>query len=105
MSSSRVSVRRSSRPGSRARAGCSSYGNSKRPLAQPGRAPGPDDHVTRVFRRVAGSVPAACLAAVLCASRNAAAEEPATYEVKAAFLTNFAKFAEWPADTLPDGAP
>jgi len=51
-------------------------------------------------------VPAACLAAaLLCASRNAAAQEPATYDVKAAFLTNFAKFAEWPADTLPDGAP
>ena len=25
--------------------------------------------------------------------------------MKAAFLTNFAKFAEWPPDTLPDGAP
>ena len=51
-------------------------------------------------------MPAACLAAaLLCASRNAAAQEPATYDVKAAFLTNFAKFAEWPADTLPDGAP
>jgi YfiR/HmsC-like len=51
-------------------------------------------------------VSAACLAAaLLCPSRNTAAQEPATYEVKAAFLTNFAKFAEWPADTLPDGAP
>ena len=51
-------------------------------------------------------MPAACLAAaLLCASRNAAAQEPATYEVKAAFLTNFAKFAEWPPDTLLDGAP
>ena len=62
--------------------------------------------MTRVLRRVAGPVSAACLAAaLLCASRNAAAQEPATYEVKAAFLTNFAKFAEWPADILPDGAP
>ncbi len=51
-------------------------------------------------------MPAACLAvAVLCASRNAAAQEPATYDVKAAFLTNFAKFAEWPPATLPDNAP
>ena len=49
---------------------------------------------------------AACLAAaLLCASRNAAAQEPRAAEVKAAFLTNFAKFAEWPLDILPDGAP
>jgi hypothetical protein len=41
----------------------------------------------------------------LCASRNAAAEEPRASEVKAAFLTSFAKFAEWPSDVLPDGAP
>jgi len=62
--------------------------------------------VTRVFCRVGRPVSAACLAAaLLCASRNAAAKEAATYEVKAAFLTNFAKFAEWPADALPDGAP
>ena len=62
--------------------------------------------MTRAFRRVVGPLPAACLAvALLCASGNAAAQEPATYEVKAAFLTNFAKFAEWPPDSLLDGAP
>ena len=49
---------------------------------------------------------AACVAAaLLCACTNATAQEPATYEVKAAFLTSFAKFAEWPPETLPDGAP
>jgi hypothetical protein len=51
-------------------------------------------------------VSAVCLAAaLLCASPNAAAEEPRAFEVKAAFLTSFAKFAEWPSDALPDGAP
>jgi hypothetical protein len=29
-------------------------------------------------------------------------ELPSEYEVKAAFLYNFAKFVEWPADTYPD---
>ena len=62
--------------------------------------------MNNVFRRVAAPVSAACLAAaLLCASRSAAAQEPRTSEVKAAFLANFAKFAEWPSDVLPDGAP
>jgi hypothetical protein len=38
-------------------------------------------------------------------SGNTAAQEPSASEVKAAFLTSFAKFAEWPSDILPDGAP
>ena len=55
---------------------------------------------------MAGSLSALCLAAaVLCAAPKAAAEEPRASDVKAAFLTSFARFAEWPADTLPDGAP
>ena len=33
----------------------------------------------------------------------AAAQTAAISKVKAAFLYNFAKFAEWPAETLPPG--
>jgi YfiR/HmsC-like len=61
--------------------------------------------VNNVFRRVAGLSSACLAAALLCASSTVAAEEPRASEVKAAFLTSFAKFAEWPSDTLPDGAP
>jgi hypothetical protein len=33
---------------------------------------------------------------------SAADERPTEYQVKAAFLFNFAKFVTWPADTFPD---
>lgn len=44
----------------------------------------------------------------LCAANMARADEraPSEHEVKAAFLYNFAKFVEWPADTFKEpGAP
>lgn len=63
-------------------------------------------HVTNVLRRLAGPLSAAFLgAALVCASPSAAAQAPRAFEVKAAFLSNFAKFAEWPPDILADGAP
>lgn len=41
-------------------------------------------------------------AIALAASAPAAAPSPAEYEVKAAFLFNFAKFVEWPEQSFPD---
>jgi hypothetical protein len=41
----------------------------------------------------------------LHAGNAAPADTASAPEVKAAFLYNFAKFAEWPADVLPAGAP
>ena len=62
------------------------------------------NHVASVLRRVAGPWSAAFLGvALVCASPSAA--EPRAFEVKAAFLANFAKFAEWPLDILAEGAP
>jgi len=64
------------------------------------------NHVASVLRRVAGPWSAAFLGvALVCASPSAAAPEPRAFEVKAAFLANFAKFAEWPLDILAEGAP
>lgn len=61
--------------------------------------------MTRGLRSV-GLLPAACVAAaLLCAAPAAAAEELKPAEVKAAFLVNFAKFTDWPADVLQAGAP
>ena len=63
-------------------------------------------HVASVLRRFAGLWSAAVLGvALVCASPSAAAQEPHAFEVKAAFLANFAKFAEWPLDMLAEGAP
>lgn len=46
-------------------------------------------------------VVAACLSA-----RNARAQsEPDEYQVKAAYLLNFARFVEWPSDVLPASSP
>jgi YfiR/HmsC-like len=41
----------------------------------------------------------------LGASRVAAQPAPSEYQVKAAYLLNFARFVEWPADVLAPGAP
>jgi hypothetical protein len=46
-----------------------------------------------------------CLAAMLCAGGSAAADSVSASALKAAFLFNFAKFVQWPADVLPSGAP
>lgn len=45
-----------------------------------------------------------CLLLALVGSSAVRAEEtpPSEYQVKAAFLFNFAKFVEWPAQALPD---
>src|SRR5687767_3410760 len=43
-----------------------------------------------------------CLAiACLLTAFNLSARSPAEYEVKAAFLFNFAKFVEWPTNVFP----
>ena len=39
---------------------------------------------------------------VLCLTSPLQAERPSEYEVKAAFLFNFAKFVEWPDSAFPD---
>jgi hypothetical protein len=39
--------------------------------------------------------------AALCTAAFAAETPPTEYQVKAAFLYNFAKFVEWPADAFP----
>ncbi len=44
------------------------------------------------------------LAALLCAAGAVRAGAPTEYEVKAAFLYNFARFVEWPAESRPPGA-
>jgi len=43
------------------------------------------------------------LCLLLCFGKAAAADDSIEYQVKAAFLLNFTKFVEWPADSL--GAP
>jgi hypothetical protein len=45
------------------------------------------------------------LASALVSSNAAAGDGISTPALKAAFLFNFAKFVEWPADVLPSGAP
>jgi hypothetical protein len=44
----------------------------------------------------------ACAALVLCAA-PVTAQDVSVPALKAAFLTNFVKFAEWPANTVPAG--
>jgi hypothetical protein len=43
------------------------------------------------------------LAVLLSAPAAASAQDVSLPSLKAAFLTNFAKFVEWPADTVPAG--
>lgn len=45
----------------------------------------------------------ATAALVLCPAAALPAGTPSEYEVKAAFLLNFTKFVEWPADAFEDG--
>ena len=60
------------------------YGQLRRPLCEPAR-------------RAGAATKIVCLAiACLLAAFNLSARSPAEYEVKAAFLFNFAKFVEWP---------
>lgn len=40
--------------------------------------------------------------ALLCATAVHSQNSPSEYQVKAAFLFNFAKFVEWPPDTFPN---
>ncbi|MDP3069159.1 MAG: YfiR family protein [Opitutaceae bacterium] len=42
--------------------------------------------------------------AILSPARGFAAADPVEYQVKSGFLFNFAKFVEWPTDTLAPGA-
>lgn len=53
-----------------------------------------------VLRRFAGG-----LALALFPAWAAAQSGPAEHQVKAAFLYNFAKYVEWPAEALPAGSP
>ena len=61
------------------------------------------------MRRLRGSqrrprwVIASALLAISCVATTAEAETASVALVKAAFLYNFAKFTEWPADVLPPG--
>jgi len=45
------------------------------------------------------------VAACLCANNARAQSEPDEYQVKAAYLLNFARFVEWPSDVLPASSP
>lgn len=46
-----------------------------------------------------------CLLVVCLLAALAPAQSATEYQVKAAFLFNFAKFVEWPADAFPNDAP
>ena len=48
------------------------------------------------------TVSLAVVALGIAAPARAGAEPPTEHQVKAAFLYNFAKFVEWPAEALPD---
>jgi len=49
---------------------------------------------------------AACVAASAAPNAHAQSPSPTEYQIKAAFLYNFAKFIEWPAEAFPNaGAP
>ena len=50
----------------------------------------------------AGVVVAVCLVALGLYPRSACAQTPGEYDVKAAFLLNFAKFVEWPDNAFGD---
>jgi hypothetical protein len=47
----------------------------------------------------------AMVAAGLSANRSVAQTKPDEYQVKAAYLLNFARFVEWPPDVLPASSP
>lgn len=67
-----------------------------------GRSPLPWCAWHRALHPVAGAVLAAFLMLVCIDSARAQTQEPnAEYQLKAAFLYNFAKFVEWPAETFP----
>jgi YfiR/HmsC-like len=47
-----------------------------------------------------------CVLTAGLSTRNAQAQgQPDEYQVKAAYLLNFARFVEWPSDVLPAGSP
>lgn len=50
----------------------------------------------------AGVVAVVCLVAIGLDPRSACAQTPGEYDLKAAFLLNFAKFVEWPENTFGD---
>jgi len=56
-----------------------------------------------ILRRLVVAL-ALCSSVVSLPSRRVVANELSEYQLKAAFLANFAKFVEWPAQTFPDGA-
>jgi hypothetical protein len=59
-----------------------------------------------MFRRVSGAILAFLLTGFFCVQLKAQAPVPTEYEVKAAFLFNFAKFVEWsPQKTGVAGSP
>jgi hypothetical protein len=72
-------------------------------------APGPfcASPATRhnVSLRPTAWVALALVLAAVCTPGRAAAEDASAPAVKAAFLFNFAKFTEWPAEAAPSGAP
>jgi hypothetical protein len=47
----------------------------------------------------------AVLAAIVLIGVRAATQSVSAPELKAAYLLNFTKFVEWPADEVPAGAP
>ncbi len=68
-----------------------------------GRIQGPR---RRIFRRRPQEAPClivlACLLAGVAVPLRAQASAASEYQVKAAFLYNFARFVEWPAEVLPN---
>lgn len=56
-------------------------------------------------RGALAAVALACAAAIVAGPQPLRAQSPAEYEIKAAFLYNFAKFVQWPASTLAPQAP
>lgn len=55
----------------------------------------------RQFMRFCGTL-IACLSLLLLAKAGAQESQPSEYQIKAAFLFNFAKFVEWPPTSFAD---
>src|SRR4029077_18184666 len=89
-------------PGAPPRACRPGTGRDRRRAPRPGR--GRLARVTADRRPRSGlrGVLLALLGVALMRSAAVAATPPTEYEVKAAFLYNFARFVEWPADQLGD---
>lgn len=62
-------------------------------------------HSSRSLVRWSTRTAAACAAIAVVSLPPATAQDVTEPSLKAAFVYNFARFAEWPVETLPSGAP